>query len=218
MQIDYIIADSFFDVIHSWCDLAVAVGLDHRVSHSVLAFNGVSRSQKQRRRKQMTGWVANVDDQGMASEFQAAVCARMPATGLDSFAVAEEILHKAAVDTGRVTSKRKGFKPSVALAAMRTRRRRTEDQAERRDMSKSISRFLRNELRAWRSTRLQDGLGDTSCWKALRLLREIPQGKRKTQQPHPDDFASEFHQCLCSPTYWTNLTSPLKSCSRQSAG
>ena len=193
VQIDYIIGDAWLKTLRSWCDDALPVGLDHRVVHSVVGFDGRKR-KKHRRPRKLREWVPKADANGEPTDYHNAVLAQLSTTGLQCFADAEKLLHKAALQSGCAPSRRKGFAPSAELSALRMRRRSTQIPTDRRDLSKEVSKTLRAELRTWRTARLQAGLGQTSCWKALRLLRQVPYGKVIAQQPHPNEFATELEE------------------------
>ena len=197
VQIDYILTSQKLNIMDSWCDFSIPIGLDHRCVHCVLQLLAPPRKRKEQKRN-FKFWQPTLNDIGVPGAFQENIRSQIRSPNpLDFHEL--EMMTQAGIHHGKIERPGMTFRPSLHLKQLRHRRRNAYSQDIRKTLSLRIRKVYRCELRSWKSKQLALYLGNCSMWKTLRTHLLRPSGQQCTQQPTNDEFASMLEGLFVGP-------------------
>ena len=166
VQIDFILADAKASVAANWNDVTIPLGLDHRCVHCRLA-RRTRRRRKQLQQGGMKQWKPHMDEQGRPAMFHQAVTESMAGKRMKSFNDFETVLVSAGRTGGTCVRKRHRFKESRELHTLRLDRRCARTVEDRKRLTFLIQCRHKQELRAWKTWKLNTILPCKASWKTL---------------------------------------------------
>ena len=192
VQIDFILADAKASVEANWNDFMIPLGLDHRCAHCRLALR-TRRRKKQLQQGGMKHWKPHMDEQGRPAMFHQAVTESMAGKRMKSFNDFETVLVSAGRTGGTCVRKRHRFKESRELHTLRLDRRCARTVEDRKRLTFLIQCRHKQELRAWKTWKLNTILPCKASWKTLPGIQTTSH-RTVSQQPEPDEFADMLEE------------------------
>ena len=182
----------------SWCDFSIPIGLDHRCVHCVLQLVSPPKKRKQQKWN-FKFWQPTLNDNGRPAAFQENIRSLIRSSSPSTFHELEVVLTQAGIQHGKIERPGMPFRPSMHLRQLRHRRRTSNSQDARKNLSLRIRKVYRCELRSWKFRQLGLYLGNASMWKTLRTQLPKPSGQQCTQQPTSEEFASMLEGLFVGP-------------------
>ena len=198
VQIDFIFTSPKLIIMDSWCDFCIPIGLDHRCVHCVLQLVSPPKKWKQQKWS-FKFWQPTLNDNGLPDAFQEKIRSLIRSSNPSTFHDLEVMLTQAGIQHGKIERPAMPFRPSLHLRQLRHRRRTSDSQEARKNLSLRIRKVYRCELRSWKSIQLGLYLGNASMWKTLRTQLPKPSGQQCTQQPTSEEFASMLEGLFVGP-------------------
>ena len=198
VQIDFIFTSPKLIIMDSWCDFSIPIGLDHRCVHCVLQLVSPPKKRKQQKWN-FKFWQPTLNDNGRPAAFQENIRSLIRSSSPSTFHELEVVLTQAGIQHGKIDRPGMPFRPSMHLRQLRHRRRTSNSQEARKNLSLRIRKVYRCELRSWKSRQLGLYLGNASMWKTLRTQLPKPSGQQCTQQPTSEEFASMLEGLFVGP-------------------
>ena len=186
--LDYILANFRLQTVEVWNDFALPIGLDHRCANCILRFQRCSRP-RMRQQRGLKRWQPTLDSNGLPAKFHN-ILRMNKVRGLhNSLEGLERSLRDAGQQGGNRENTYLRFQPSDGLKRLRAERRATRDTQLRKSLTFSIRKNHRQEIRAWKTERLNAQLGRAKNWQTLRKMQFATTGTRQQQMPQPNAFA-----------------------------
>ena len=212
VQLDYIIADEKAIVSKVWNDNMLPIGLDHRCVHCLLTWK-VQKCSKYFRETTLKHWKPFLDEDGTATLYHMGL-KHIDANNTHDpqhLPRLEKQLFDAGLKGGYSKQTRCKYESSNALRDLRAQRRHAAERSIKKRLSFEIARMHRRELRAWKSSRLQQLLSMPNQWKMLQKMSHTVV-RQCAQHPPANDFADMleniFHGHPGIPTRPLQLTEP----------
>ena len=188
VQIDFLVADTRLELLQSWNDFSLPIGLDHRSVHCKVKCNSTTVSQK-RVRSTLKGWKLHLNHCQQPGQYHDLLFRYRTKNPRITFDNLEGALIHAGLRGGNSCRDILHFCPSPQLQSLRRARRTTLDAERRKTLSLQIRKLQQREARPWKSEQLRLKLGRVVHWKSLRGMDDRFVGRRIAQQPSADDFA-----------------------------
>ena len=190
VQIDFIFTSPKLIIMDSWCDFCIPIGLDHRCVHCVLQL--VSSPKKWKQQKwSFKFWQPTLNDNGLPGAFQENIRSLIRSSSPSTFHELEVMLTQAGIQHGKIERPGMPFRPSLHLRQLRHRRRASNSQEARKNLSLRIRKVHRCELRSWKSIQLGLCLGNASCGKHFAHSFQNHQGNNA----HSNQQVRNLHPC-----------------------
>ena len=191
------------------------IGLDHRCVHCLLTWK-VQKSSKHVRKRTLKHWKPFLDEDGIATLYHIGLQHIDANNTYDPQHLPglEKELFDAGVKGGYSKQTRSKYESSNALRDLRAQRRQAVERSIKKQLSFDIAKLHRRELRAWKSSRLQQLLNMPNQWKMLQKMSHTIV-RQCAQHPPANDFAyvlaNIFHGHPGNPTRPLHLTEPNRS-------
>ena len=188
------------------------IGLDHRCVHCLLTWK-VQKSSKHVRKRTLKHWKPFLDEDGIATLYHIGLQHIDANNTYDPQHLPglEKELFDAGVNGGYSKQTRSKYESSNALRDLRAQRRQAVERSIKKQLSFDIAKLHRRELRAWKSSRLQQLLNMPNQWKMLQKMSHTIV-RQCAQHPPANDFAyvlaNIFHGHPGNPTRPLHLTEP----------
>ena len=188
VQIDFLLADTRRELLQSWNDFSLPIGLDHRSLHCKVKCNSTSVSRK-RVSSTLKGWKPHLNHCQQPGQYHDLLFRYRTKNPRITFDNLEGALLQAGLRGGSPCREILHFHPSPQLQSLRRARRTTLDAERRKTLSLQIGKLQQREARSWKSEQARLKLGRVVHWKSLRGVDDRFVGRRIAQQPSADDFA-----------------------------
>ena len=188
VRLDFLTADTRFELLQSWNDFSLPIGLDHGSVHCEVKCNNTSVSQK-RVRFTLEGWKRHLNHCQQPGQCHALPFRYRTKNLCITFDNLEGALLHAGLSGWNSCRDNLHFRPSSHSQSVRRARRTTLDSERRTTLSLQIRKLQQCEARSSKSKQLQLKLGCMVHWKSLRGMDDRFVGRRIAQQPSADDFA-----------------------------
>ena len=210
VQIDFILSDVRISVESNWNDFMISLGIDHRCVHCRLALR-TRRRRKQLQQHGMKHWKPHMDEEGQPSMFHEAVTKSMAGRTMRNFNDFENVLVSAGRAGGTCVRKRHKFKESRELHTLRLDRRCARTVEDRKRLTFLIQLRHKQELRAWKTWKVNAILPCKTSWKHLPGIQAASH-RTVSQQPEPNEFADMLEELFAGdpggdllPTQFTEI-------------
>ena len=134
VQIDFILIDGRGELVTTWCDFILPIGLDHRCVHCNIRFTIPTLGKKDKQRS-LKGWKPFLDETGVPKKIHDAISEQYNAHDEVSFANLEGVLAQAAQTGGAPHGFKVKFVPSDCRKGLRRSRRTAVDLELRKQLS-----------------------------------------------------------------------------------
>ena len=178
VQLDYILANFRLQTVEVWNDFTLPIGLDHRCAHCISRFQWCSRPRR-RQHRGLKWWQPTLDSNGLPAKFHNILRMNKVRGQHNSLEGLERSLRDAGQQGGNRENTYLRFQPSDGLKRLRAQRRATRDTQLRKSLTFSIRKNHRQEIRAWKSERLNGQLGHAKNWQTLRKMQFATTGSRQ---------------------------------------
>ena len=197
VQIDFILSDVRMSVQSNWNDFMI------RCVHCRLALR-TSRRRKQLQQHGMKHSKPHMDEQGPPSMFHEAVTESMAGRTMRNFNDFESVL----VSAGRAGGT---FKESREPHKLRVDRKCARTVEDRKQLTFLIQLRHKQELRAWKTWKVNTILACKTSWKHLPGIQAASH-RTVSQQPEPNEFADMLEELFAGdpggdllPTQFTEI-------------
>ena len=196
VQLDYILANFRLRTVEVWNDFTLPIGLDHRCAHCISRFQWCSRP-RMRQHRGLKWWQQTLDSNGLPAKFHNILRMNKVRGQHNSLEGLERSLRDAGQQGGNRENTYLRFQPSDGLKRLRAQRRATMDTQLRKSLTFSSRKNHRQEIRAWKTERLNAQLGHAKNWQTLRKMQFATTGSRQQQTPQPNAFAHMLGEFFC---------------------
>ena len=158
-----------FQILGTWNDFAIPIGLDHRCVHCILHLPVVRFRHNSDRRRGLRHWVPYFGRERTPGLFQSVLRQRISTCSHLSVEDIKIALMEAGLERGTCSNIRFKYQPPAALRQLRKHRRHATNPETRRVLSFQLRRQQLRELQTWKSMEhLRDS--SMSMWSALRKM------------------------------------------------
>ena len=173
----------------------------------------VQKTSKHLRKRTLKHWKPFLDEDGIATLYHIGL-QHIDANSIydpEHLPGLEKELFDAGLKGGYSKQRRSKYESSNALRDLRAQRRQAVERSIKKQLSFDIAKLHRRELRAWKSSRLQQLLNMPNQWKMLQKMSHTIV-RQCAQHPPANDFADMleniFHGHPGNPTRPLHLTEP----------